>query len=175
MEHITFTSAIWLPWSVWKGAGWQWHCPRAGFQYRVRAGDNTVLCQIAAEALDLPMKMCESAQPDTNQGRTAGRRLHRAGHGRRKSRAFGRSGNQANVDAGGMIGGSYSPEDFAQLRRHIVEHGELRSLARYEAPAGVFLDDEKYPRRSLCLLPGRFILQKLQWTSRPTAQEVEDS
>jgi CO/xanthine dehydrogenase Mo-binding subunit len=47
--------------------------------------------------------------------------------------------------AGGMIGGSYSPEEFrAACRRHIAEHGQLRSYARYEAPEGVFWDDEKY-------------------------------
>jgi len=44
-----------------------------------------------------------------------------------------------------MIGISYSPEEFrAACRRYIAEHGQLRSYARYEAPEGVFWDDEKY-------------------------------
>jgi CO/xanthine dehydrogenase Mo-binding subunit len=47
--------------------------------------------------------------------------------------------------AGGLLGATYSPEEFrAACRRHIVEHGELRSFARYDAPPGVFWDDQKY-------------------------------
>src|SRR5260370_36079287 len=54
-------------------------------------------------------------------------------------------GIKQTLIAAGMIGGSYSPEEFrAACRRHISEHGQLLSLARYEAPTGVFWDDEKY-------------------------------
>src|SRR5882762_1027635 len=109
-------------------------------------GTNTVLCQIAAEALGLPYEDVRIAQPDTNQvpnsGPTVASRTAMVVGSLVRSAAL---GIKQTLIAGGMIGGSYSPEEFrAACRRHIVEHGELRSLARYEAPAGVFWDDEKY-------------------------------
>jgi CO/xanthine dehydrogenase Mo-binding subunit len=54
-------------------------------------------------------------------------------------------GIKQTLIAGGMMGGSYSAEEFrAACRRYIAEHGELRSFARYEPPAGVFWDDQRY-------------------------------
>src|SRR2546429_762266 len=109
-------------------------------------GTNTVLCQIAAEALDLPYEDVRIAQPDTNQvpnsGPTVASRTAMVVGSLVRSAAL---GIKQTLIAGGMIGDSYSPEEFrAACRRHISEHGELRSYARYEAPEGVFWDDEKY-------------------------------
>jgi CO/xanthine dehydrogenase Mo-binding subunit len=109
-------------------------------------GTNTVLCQIAAEALDLPYEDVGIAQPDTNQvpnsGPTVASRTAMVVGNLVRSAAL---GIKQTLIAGGMIGGSYSPEEFrTACRRYIAEHGELRSLAHYEAPAGVFWDDEKY-------------------------------
>jgi CO/xanthine dehydrogenase Mo-binding subunit len=109
-------------------------------------GTNTVLCQIAAEALDLPYEDVQIAQPDTNQvpnsGPTVASRTAMVVGSLVRSAAL---GIKQTLIAGGMIGGSYSPEEFrAACRRHISEHGQLRSYARYEAPEGVFWDDEKY-------------------------------
>jgi len=109
-------------------------------------GTNTVLCQIAAEALDLPYEDVRIAQPDTNQvpnsGPTVASRTAMVVGSLVRSAAL---GIKQTLIAGGMIGGSYSAEEFrAACRRYIAEHGELRSLARYEEPAGVFWDDEKY-------------------------------
>jgi CO/xanthine dehydrogenase Mo-binding subunit len=109
-------------------------------------GTNTVLCQIAAEALDLNYEEVQIAKADTNQvpnsgptvaSRTAmvvGNLVHSAALGIKQT-----------LIAGGLLGATYSPEEFrAACRRHIVEHGELRSFARYDAPPGVFWDDQKY-------------------------------
>jgi len=109
-------------------------------------GTNTVLCQIAAEALDLPYEDVRIAQPDTNQvpnsGPTVASRTAMVVGSLVRSAAL---GIKQTLIAGGMIGGSYSPEEFrAACRLHISEHGQLRSYARYEAPEGVFWDDEKY-------------------------------
>ncbi len=39
----------------------------------------------------------------------------------------------------------FTPEQFvAACRQHVAQNGRLRSFARYEAPKGVFWDDEKY-------------------------------
>jgi CO/xanthine dehydrogenase Mo-binding subunit len=109
-------------------------------------GTNTVLCQIAAEVLDLPYEDVRIAQPDTNQvpnsGPTVASRTAMVVGSLVRSAAL---GIRQTLTAGGMIGGSYSPEEFrAACRRYIAEHGQLRSYARYEAPEGVFWDDEKY-------------------------------
>jgi CO/xanthine dehydrogenase Mo-binding subunit len=109
-------------------------------------GTNTVLCQIAAEALGLPYEDVRIAQPDTNQvpnsGPTVASRTAMVVGSLVWSAAL---GIRQTLIASGMIGDSYSREEFrAACRRHISEHGQLRSYARYEAPEGVFWDDEKY-------------------------------
>jgi CO/xanthine dehydrogenase Mo-binding subunit len=109
-------------------------------------GTNTVLCQIAAEALDLPYEDVQIAQPDTNQvpnsGPTVASRTAMVVGNLVRSAAL---GIKQTLIAGGAIGSSYSPEEFrTACRHHIAEHGQLRSYARYETPEGVFWDDEKY-------------------------------
>jgi len=108
-------------------------------------GTNTVLCQIAAEVLDLPYEDVRIAQPDTNQvpnsGPTVASRTAMVVGSLVRSAAL---GIKQTLIAGGM-GDSYSAEEFrAACRRHIAEHGELRSWAHYEPPAGVFWDDQRY-------------------------------
>jgi CO/xanthine dehydrogenase Mo-binding subunit len=109
-------------------------------------GTNTVLCQIAAEALGLPYEDVRIAQPDTNQvpnsGPTVASRTAMVVGSLVRSAAL---GVKQTLIASGMIGGSYSPEEFrTACREYIAAHGELRSFARYEAPEGVFWDDQKY-------------------------------
>jgi CO/xanthine dehydrogenase Mo-binding subunit len=109
-------------------------------------GTNTVLCQIAAEALDLPYEDVRIAQPDTNQvpnsGPTVASRTAMVVGNLVRSAAL---GIKQTLIAGGMRGSSYSPAEFrAACRRHVAEHGRLRSLARYDAPEGVSWDDQKY-------------------------------
>lgn len=109
-------------------------------------GTNTVLCQIAAEALNLPYEDIRIAQPDTNQvpnsGPTVASRTAMVVGSLVRSAAL---GIWQTLIANGLIGVAYSPEEFhAACRKHIAEHGELRSFARYEPPEGVYWDDQKY-------------------------------
>jgi CO/xanthine dehydrogenase Mo-binding subunit len=109
-------------------------------------GTNTVLCQIAAEALSLPYEDVQIAQPDTNQvpnsGPTVASRTAMVVGSLVRSAAL---GIRQTLIASGMIGAAYSPEQFrAACRKHIAEHGELRSFARYEPPEGVYWDDQNY-------------------------------
>src|SRR5208282_2319476 len=54
-------------------------------------------------------------------------------------------GIKQTLIASGALGSSYSPQEFrSACRAHIAAHGELRCFARYEAPEGVFWDDQKY-------------------------------
>ena len=109
-------------------------------------GTNTVLCQIAAEALDLPYDDVRIAQADTNQvpnsGPTVASRTAMVVGSLVRSAAL---GIRQTLIASGLLSTSYSPQEFrATCRRYIAERGELKSYARYDAPAGVFWDDQKY-------------------------------
>jgi CO/xanthine dehydrogenase Mo-binding subunit len=109
-------------------------------------GTNTVLCQIAAEALAVPYDCVAIAQADTNQvpnsGPTVASRTAMVVGNLVRSAAI---GVRQTLIGTGSLSDSYSPEEFrAACQRHVAEHGELRSYARYEAPEGVFWDDEKY-------------------------------
>ena len=109
-------------------------------------GTNTVLCQIAAEALNLPYEDVQIAQPDTNQvpnsGPTVASRTAMVVGSLVRSAAL---GIKQTLIANGELAESYSPEEFrAACQKHIAEHAHLRSLARYEAPEGVYWDDQKY-------------------------------
>jgi CO/xanthine dehydrogenase Mo-binding subunit len=54
-------------------------------------------------------------------------------------------GIKQTLTASGSLPAPYSPVQFREAcRKHISEHGELRSFARYEAPPGVFWDDGNY-------------------------------
>jgi CO/xanthine dehydrogenase Mo-binding subunit len=109
-------------------------------------GTNTVLCQIAAEALGLPYEDVTIAQPDTsdvpNSGPTVASRTAMVVGKLVASAALGLK--QTLVRAG-MPGDICSAEEFrAACRKYVAAHGEFRSLARYEQPEGIFWDDQKY-------------------------------
>ena len=109
-------------------------------------GTNTVLCQIAAEALSLPYEAVTIARPDTmevpNSGPTVASRTAMVVGKLVASAALGLK--QTLVGAG-MLTEAYTSEEFcAACRSYVSAHGSLRSLARYESPEGVFWDDQKY-------------------------------
>jgi len=109
-------------------------------------GTNTVLCQIAAEALGLPYDSVQIAQPDTNQvpnsGPTVASRTAMVVGKLVQSAAL---GIQQTLTGCGMLGDAYAPEEFrAACQNYVAVHGPFRSWARYEAPRDVFWDDEKY-------------------------------
>jgi CO/xanthine dehydrogenase Mo-binding subunit len=109
-------------------------------------GTNTVLCQIAAEALDLPYENVMVAQPDTtvvpNSGPTVASRTAMIVGKLVQSAAVGIKRTLSNA---GLLGDSYTPEQFrTACREFIAAHGALKSEVRYDAPPGVYWDDEKY-------------------------------
>lgn len=109
-------------------------------------GTKTVLSQIAAEALGLPYECVSMAQPDTlevpNSGPTVASRTVMVVGKLVQSAALGIA--QTLISAG-LLHEGYSPDEFrAACRQQVVKHGEFRCWSRYEAPSGIFWDDEKY-------------------------------
>jgi CO/xanthine dehydrogenase Mo-binding subunit len=109
-------------------------------------GTNTVLCQIAAEALGLPYESVAIAQPDTtvvpNSGPTVASRTAMIVGKLVQSAA---KGIKETLTKSGLLGDDYTPEQFrAACNQYIAVHGALKSYARYEAPGDVYWDDEKY-------------------------------
>ena len=109
-------------------------------------GTNTVLSQIAAEALGLGYEDVETAQPDThevpNSGPTVASRTVMVVGKLVQSAAI---GIKQTLTACGLLGDSYSPAEFrAAGRSYVATRGRLRSLAQYEPPNDVVWDDEKY-------------------------------
>jgi len=109
-------------------------------------GTNTVLCQIAAEALGLPYESVAIAQPDTtvvpNSGPTVASRTAMI-VGKLVQAAA--QGIKQTLTTAGLLGDAGTPEDFrAACRKYIAARGELKAYARYEAPGDVHWDDEKY-------------------------------
>jgi CO/xanthine dehydrogenase Mo-binding subunit len=109
-------------------------------------GTNTVLSQIAAEALALRYSDVTVAQPDTQQvpnsgptvaSRTVmvvGKLVESAAHGLLQT-----------LRLSGMLGDSYSADEFrAACSSYIAKHGDLRSWSQYEPPPDIFWDDQKY-------------------------------
>jgi len=109
-------------------------------------GTNTVLCQIAAEALGLPYESVAIAQPDTtvvpNSGPTVASRTAMIVGKLVQSAA---QGIKQTLTKTKLLSDGYTPQQFRDAcKQSIATHGALKSLARYEAPADVFWDDEKY-------------------------------
>jgi len=109
-------------------------------------GTNTVLCQIAAEALGLPYENVAIAQPDTtvvpNSGPTVASRTAMIVGKLVQSAAEGIKQTLTKI---GVLKDDYTAEQFrAACGEYIAGHGALKSYARYEAPGDVYWDDEKY-------------------------------
>ena len=109
-------------------------------------GTNTVLSQIAAETLGLPYEDVEVAQPDTmdvpNSGPTVASRTAMVVG---KLVASAARGIEQTLIGAGLLDGKHTPEEFrAACRKYASEHGTFRSLAKYEPPANIFWDDQKY-------------------------------
>jgi CO/xanthine dehydrogenase Mo-binding subunit len=109
-------------------------------------GTNTVLCQIAAEALGLPYENVAIAQPDTtvvpNSGPTVASRTAMIVGKLVQSAA---KGLKETLTKTGLLGADYTAEQFRGACREYAEsHGTLKSYARYESPGDVYWDDERY-------------------------------
>ncbi len=109
-------------------------------------GTNTILTQIAAEALGIDYSDVAMAAPDTslipNSGPTVASRTSMV-VGRLIERASLQLIDLLRQHAG--LGVSYSREEFfAACERYRAAYGEVSSLCRYEAPPGIHWDDQKY-------------------------------
>ena len=109
-------------------------------------GTNTVLCQIAAEALGLPYENVAIAQPDTtvvpNSGPTVASRTAMIVGKLVQSAA---RGIRQTLSKTGLLGDNYTPEQFSSAcAKYVATHGPLKSYVRYESPGDVHWDDAKY-------------------------------
>src|SRR5208282_3370375 len=109
-------------------------------------GTKTVLSQIAAEALGLPYENVSVAQPDTldvpNSGPTVASRTAMIVGKLVQSAALGIKQTLISAD---LLRENYTPEEFrSACQQYVSEHGQFRSWSRYEAPADIFWDDQKY-------------------------------
>ena len=109
-------------------------------------GTKTVLSQIAAEALCLPYENVSMAQPDTlevpNSGPTVASRTVMVVGKLVQSAALGIA---QTLISSGLLHAGYSGDEFrTACQQHVAEHGQFRSWSRYEAPSGIFWDDQAY-------------------------------
>src|SRR6202167_2310405 len=109
-------------------------------------GTNTILTQIAAEAIGIDYDDVMMAPPDTgivpNSGPTVASRTSMV-VGRLIERASRQLVTMLCENAG--LGENFTTgEFFSACERYRAAQGEVRSLCRYEAPPNIFWDDQKY-------------------------------
>ena len=109
-------------------------------------GTNTILCQVAADALRLPYDVVQIAQPDTyrvpNSGPTVASRTAMI-----VGRLVERAAEQmvATLIGSGHLADGYGPEEFrAGALAYLKALGPLKASVRYEAPGDIFWDDDQY-------------------------------
>jgi CO/xanthine dehydrogenase Mo-binding subunit len=109
-------------------------------------GTNTILCQVAAQTLNLPYEDILIARPDTsvvpNSGPTVASRTAMI-----VGKLVERASNQmlAMLRDEEKLPADYTPEEFkAAALAYRAKHGSLRSSVRYEPPAKIFWDDDLY-------------------------------
>jgi CO/xanthine dehydrogenase Mo-binding subunit len=109
-------------------------------------GTKTVLCQIAAEALNIRYEDVSIAQPDTkevpNSGPTVASRTIMVVGKLIQSAA---SAIKQTLTSSGLLKENYVPEEFrAACREHVAQYGPFRSLARYQQHEDIYWDEENY-------------------------------
>jgi CO/xanthine dehydrogenase Mo-binding subunit len=109
-------------------------------------GTNTILSQIVAETLSLDYEQVEIPRPDTsevpNSGPTVASRTCMVVGKLVESAAIGLK--QTLVKAGLLVE-DYSGAQFATAcASYIGDFGPLKSFSQYEAPPGIFWDDDTY-------------------------------
>jgi CO/xanthine dehydrogenase Mo-binding subunit len=110
-------------------------------------GTNTILCQVAAQSLNIPYEQVLIAQPDTNRVPNSGPTV-----ASRTAMIVGKLVENACAnllltlrETPHGLKEHYTPQEFCLAAiRHRSEHGVLESEARYQSPADIFWDDEKY-------------------------------
>jgi CO/xanthine dehydrogenase Mo-binding subunit len=109
-------------------------------------GTNTILCQVAAQTLQLPYDYVSIAQPDTSvvpdSGPTVASRTAMI-VGKLVERASTQLLQQLRVECGLRQG--HTPKEFtAAALQHLAKHGALRCSARYEPVRPVEWNDELF-------------------------------
>jgi CO/xanthine dehydrogenase Mo-binding subunit len=109
-------------------------------------GTNTVLSQIAAEALGLPYENVSMAQPDTlqvpNSGPTVASRTAMVVGKLVQSAAQGIAQTLISCN---LLREGYPADEFrAACQQYVATHGQFRCWSRYDPPSDIFWDDERY-------------------------------
>jgi len=109
-------------------------------------GTNTMLSQIAAETLGIDYNQVEVRRPDTrevpNSGPTVASRTCMVVGKLVESAAL---GLKQRLSKAGLLGGGYTSSDFADAcARYTEQFGPLKSFSQYQAPPGIYWDDETY-------------------------------
>ncbi len=109
-------------------------------------GTNTILCQVAADALGIAYEDVAIARPDTyvvpNSGPTVASRTAMI-VGKLVERAALQM--RALLVSSGHLTESYRPGDFrAGAQAYLAAFGSLKARVRYEAPADIVWDDDRY-------------------------------
>ena len=109
-------------------------------------GTNTILAQVAAEALNADYARIEVAQPDTslvpNSGPTVASRTAMIVGGLVERAA---KNMLETLRLAGFLAADYSPDELhAAVAAYTLQEGELKAYQRYEAPADIFWDDQHY-------------------------------
>ncbi len=109
-------------------------------------GTNTILSQIAAEALKLDYEMIELAQPDTasvpNSGPTVASRTCMVVGKLVESAAL---GLKQTLTGSGLLRDDYTSQEWrTACRAYTEKFGALQSSSKYLQPPGLNWDDEKY-------------------------------
>lgn len=109
-------------------------------------GTNTVLCQIAAEALGLPYEDVKIAQPDTMEVPNSGPTV-----ASRTAMVVGKLVESAarelklTLVRSALLRDNCTPDEFrSACRKYVSDHGKFRAFARYEQPTEVIWDDQNY-------------------------------
>jgi len=109
-------------------------------------GTNTIFSQIAADALGIGYDQIDVGRPDTaevpNSGPTVASRTCMVVGKLVESAAIGLKQTLVNS---GILKQEYTPKEFRQAcAAYIDKFGMLKSTTQYEAPPGIYWDDEKY-------------------------------
>jgi CO/xanthine dehydrogenase Mo-binding subunit len=109
-------------------------------------GTNTILAQIAAQALEILYEQVDIVQPDTgvvpNSGPTVASRTCMVVGKLVESACL---GLKQTLSSAAFLKGGYSSGEFARAcSAYIAQHGPLRSYSQYEPPPGIYWDDDKY-------------------------------
>jgi CO/xanthine dehydrogenase Mo-binding subunit len=139
-------------------------------------GTNTILSQIAAETLGLPYEDVEVAQPDTfdvpNSGPTVASRTAMVVG---KLVASAARGIEQTLVSAGLLGEGHTAEEFsAACKAYAAEHGAFRSFAKYEPPANIFWDDQKYRGEAYAAFGWAIYVAQVSVDTRSYSVTVDD-